>query len=127
MQQSYVFITHFIVEKGDEDTAYRTYRTRVKKLSALEGVEVMSVSHGLRQVDKGSVWESLATQYQIEHDGEYPENHVLCKVVTLVVLHDSVDFDRVAEWVIMDDPDVAVDRFPSCAEAIEQVLLSEGR
>lgn len=127
MQKNYVFITYFIVENGDEENAYRTYRTRVKNLSALEGVEVVSVSQGLRQVDKGYTWESLADQYQIEHDGAYPENHVLCKVFTVVVLKDIEYYDRVTESLFMDDRDVDIDRYPSSLDAIEQLLLSEGQ
>ncbi|BAC17315.1 hypothetical protein [Corynebacterium efficiens] len=125
MPKNYVFLTHFIAEEGDEEHAYRTYRTRVEKLSALEGVEVVSVSQGLRQADKGSVWESLASQFQIEHDGAYPENHILCKVITVVTLDDTADFEQAAEFLIMDDRDADIDRYPSRAEAIEQVLLSE--
>lgn len=123
MQQQYVFLTHFIMENGDEENAYRTYRERVQALAALDGVDVVSASKALRQVDKGSVWESLAEQYQIEHGGAYPENHVLCKVATVVGLEEAADFGRAAESLIMDDRNVRVDRYPSRAEAIEQILL----
>ncbi|RNE48045.1 hypothetical protein [Corynebacterium alimapuense] len=123
MQKQYVFLTYFIVESGDDDNAYRTYRERVKALTILKGVDVVSVSQGLRQVDKGPLWELLVEQYQIEHDGAYPENHVLCKVATVVELEEAVDFGRAAEFLIMDDRDVSVDRYPSCVEAIEQILL----
>lgn len=116
----WIFITYFIMEHGDEDTAYETYRGRVRKLSALRDVEVVSMSRGLRQVDKGARWESLAAQYRIEHRGAHPDNHVLCKVLTVVNLGAAADFEQVGETLIMDDPDVPVDRYPSSVEAIEQ-------
>ena len=116
----WIFITYFIMEHGDEDAAYETYRGRVRKLSALRDIEVVSMSRGLRQVDKGARWDSLAGQYRIEHGGEHPANHVLCKVLTVVNLGVAADFEQVGESLLMDDPDVPVDRYPSSVEAIEQ-------
>lgn len=120
MSRQWIFITYFILEQGDEEAAYETYRGRIRRLTALEGVSVISVSRGLRQDDKGTRWESLAAQYQIEHDGESPANHVLCKVLTSVELEETTDFEQVGEVLVMDDPYVPVDRYPSCVEAIEQ-------
>lgn len=120
MSRQWIFITYFILEQGDEEAAYETYRGRIRRLTALEGVSVISVSRGLRQDDKGTRWESLAAQYQIEHDGESPANHVLCKVLTSVELEETTDFEQVGETLIMDDPGVPVDKYPSSIEAIEQ-------
>ncbi|EEW49816.1 hypothetical protein HMPREF0290_1574 [Corynebacterium efficiens YS-314] len=49
----------------------------------------------------------------------------MCKVITVVTLDDTADFEQAAEFLIMDDRDADIDRYPSRAEAIEQVLLSE--
>lgn len=55
--------------------------------------------------------------YRVEHHGDSP---VLCKVLTSVELEETADFEQVGETLIMDDPDVPVDRYPSSVEAIEQ-------
>lgn len=120
MSRQWIFITYFILEQGDEEAAYETYRGRIQRLTTLEGVSVISMSRGLRRDDKGTRWESLAAQYRIEHHGESPANHVLCKVLTSVELEETADFEQVGEMLIMDDPDVPVDRYPSSVEAIEQ-------
>lgn len=123
MYKQSIFIATFIMENGDEENAYRTYRQRVDKLHEVEGVAVVSAATGLRQVEKESSWEMLAEQYQIEHRGKHPDNHVLCKVLTVVNLSETADFDQVFALLIMDDPDVPVDRYPSCVEEVEQTLF----
>lgn len=79
------------MENGDAENAYRTYRQRMDKLPEVEGATVMSVSTGLRQVEKEDTWEMLAEQYQIEHYGERPDDHVLCKVLTVMNLVECRD------------------------------------
>lgn len=123
MRKTYVFLTQFIVEKGNESNAYNRYRERVQNLLALGGVDVISVSKNLQQAEKAYGWESLSDQYQMEHDGKYPENHILCDVYTVVVLNDIEKFEEAAELLIMDDRDVSVDAFPSRVDAFEQVLF----
>lgn len=114
MQKQSIFITTFIMRSGEEN-AYRTYRQRIDRLSEVEGVAVISASQGLRQVGKEALWESLADQYQIEYDGEYPDDHVLCKVLTVVKLSETAYFNQVSELLLMDDPAVDVGRYPSFA------------
>ena len=121
MRKTYIFLTRFIVEIGNEHNAYIRYRDRVQNLSALDDVDVISVSKNLHQAEKAYGWSSLADQYQMEHNGKYPENHILCDVFTVVVLNDIEKFEQAAELLIMDDRDVRVDAFPSRIEVFEQV------
>ncbi|ANE04369.1 hypothetical protein [Corynebacterium crudilactis] len=124
MKTQYVCVTYFIVEEADHDEAYQTYRGRMNDLAKVEGVEVVSVAKGLRLSENSGHWESLAEQYQIEHNGEYPSQHKLCFVVTVVNVEDSNEaYDQTMEHLIMDDPDVRVDCFPSTVDANTQIML----
>lgn len=124
MKTQYVCTTYFIAAPEDEDEAYQTYRSRMNSLAALNGADVVSVADGLRMEVDQDIWGSLAEQYQIEQEGLYPTGHNLYFVVTVVNLDDSDEvYDRTMEHLIMDDPFVRVDRFPSTGHASTQIML----
>lgn len=91
----------------------------------LEGVDVVSVSEKLVQADNRFVWELLAEQYQIEHQGTYPANHMLCMVSTVLNIDDVVDIDKVSEYLFMDDRNATTDRYPSFLHPLKQISPPE--
>lgn len=54
-------------------------------------------STGLKQIGKEEPWEIFAEQHQIEHHGEYPDDHILCKVLTVVNLSETAGFDQASD------------------------------
>ena len=116
-----VFLTYFVVESEKISSAYENFAERVMRLKSLTGVEIFSSSKQPAPHENESLREVLLSQYEVEHEGNRNDSQRLWLLVTVVEVDDIAMLEEVSELLLMDDPDVLVDQYPSFVTYIEQV------